>query len=126
MNRAESNRLRCRAHSVVCRAKNAGLLPRFDSTVLCVDCGVQATEYDHRDYFKPLDVVPVCHPCNIKRGPAYPFTVESPNDPLLDGEPMIANLNWEYDGLTQRLVEVPCASRYWRKRDAKLHAEMFL
>jgi len=36
----------------------------------CVDCGRQATEYDHRDYRKPLEVEPVCRSCNRKRGPA--------------------------------------------------------
>lgn len=37
---------------------------------LCVDCGKQAFDYDHRDYLKPLDVVPVCRGCNVRRGPA--------------------------------------------------------
>ena len=36
----------------------------------CVDCGANAFCYDHRDYSKPLDVVPVCRKCNFKRGPA--------------------------------------------------------
>jgi hypothetical protein len=35
----------------------------------CVDCGLNAFCYDHRDYDKPLDVVPVCRKCNFKRGP---------------------------------------------------------
>jgi hypothetical protein len=35
----------------------------------CADCGRQASEYDHRDYSKPLEVEPVCHPCNLRRGP---------------------------------------------------------
>jgi hypothetical protein len=26
--------------------------------------------YDHRDYNQPLQVEPVCSPCNISRGPA--------------------------------------------------------
>lgn len=39
----------------------------------CADCGRGATEYDHRDYTKPLEVEPVCHPCNIRRGPGYPY-----------------------------------------------------
>ena len=38
--------------------------------LLCVDCGDQAHDYDHRDYSKPLDVVPVCRSCNLRRGPA--------------------------------------------------------
>lgn len=36
--------------------------------LICKDCGCQASEYDHRDYNKPLDVDPVCGPCNTKRG----------------------------------------------------------
>jgi len=26
----------------------------------CVDCGKDAKAYEHRDYTKPIDVVPVC------------------------------------------------------------------
>lgn len=33
----------------------------------CVDCDNQATVYEHRDYNRPLDVVPTCRPCNGKR-----------------------------------------------------------
>ena len=36
----------------------------------CADCNGPATEYEHRDYGKPLDVVPICRRCNIRRGPA--------------------------------------------------------
>lgn len=39
----------------------------------CVDCGDPAERYDHRDYNKPLDVVPVCSSCNLIRGPALPL-----------------------------------------------------
>jgi hypothetical protein len=40
----------------------------------CMDCGVPATCYDHRDYNKPLDVQPVCSRCNTLRGSAIPTT----------------------------------------------------
>ncbi len=43
---------------------------RSPKKLRCVDCGRRATEYDHRSYTRPLDVVPVCHVCNIQRGPA--------------------------------------------------------
>lgn len=43
---------------------------RKPSEFQCTDCDVQATEYDHRDYNKPLDVAPVCHKCNLRRGRA--------------------------------------------------------
>ena len=36
----------------------------------CVDCGKQASEYDHRDYDKPEQIEPVCASCNRKRGSA--------------------------------------------------------
>ena len=36
----------------------------------CVDCGVPAQCYDHRDYNHPLSVEPVCFTCNVRRGSA--------------------------------------------------------
>lgn len=42
-------------------------MPRARS-LACVDCGRLASEYDHRDYSKPLHVEPVCGACNAKRG----------------------------------------------------------
>lgn len=39
----------------------------------CTDCASPATDYDHRDYTKPIEVVPVCHRCNILRGPGAPY-----------------------------------------------------
>jgi hypothetical protein len=50
----------------------SGELPALDGTVTCVDCGAPASSYDHRSYFHPLDVDPVCRICNAKRGPALP------------------------------------------------------
>jgi hypothetical protein len=59
------------ATAMVNAAVLVGLLPRVrGGNIACTDCGKPATEYDHRDYGKPLDVQPVCHSCNIKRGPA--------------------------------------------------------
>lgn len=54
-------------------AVSLGLLPKLDGSVPCIDCGKPATDYDHRDYNKPLDVEPTCRSCNIKRGPAIPL-----------------------------------------------------
>jgi hypothetical protein len=48
--------------------KNGKLAPV--KTLSCVDCGNTAQCYDHRDYGKPLDVVPVCRKCNFRRGSA--------------------------------------------------------
>lgn len=39
----------------------------------CADCDARATQWDHRDYRKPLDVEAVCDPCNRKRPPALPL-----------------------------------------------------
>jgi hypothetical protein len=55
------------------QAIQKGVLLPLDGAVLCVDCGESATEYDHRDYAKPLEVDPVCGRCNRKRGPALNF-----------------------------------------------------
>ena len=55
--------------------KNGNLAPV--KTLVCVDCGSQAQCYDHRDYNKPLDVVPVCRKCNFRRGSAKPLTLEA-------------------------------------------------
>ena len=57
-------------HGAVNTAIKKGLLPKLDGSTPCSDCGKPATEYDHRDYEKPLAVEPVCHSCNLKRGPA--------------------------------------------------------
>lgn len=57
------------AHRIVSDAIKRGELdhPR---TLVCADCSKPATDYDHRDYSKPLDVQPVCRSCNKLRGPA--------------------------------------------------------
>ncbi len=57
------------AHLAVAKARKDGTLAS-PSSKICADCGSQASQYDHRDYSKPLDVVPVCKRCNSRRGPA--------------------------------------------------------
>jgi hypothetical protein len=57
------------AHKAVYRAVVRGELAPATS-LPCTDCGQQATDYDHRDYRKPLDVQPVCRRCNGLRGTA--------------------------------------------------------
>lgn len=59
------------ARYTVSVAVKKGVLPKVTS-MLCVDCGVQAEHYDHRDYNQPLVVHPVCRSCNAKRGIAIP------------------------------------------------------
>ena len=56
------------AHVAVGKAVQAGLLPKLDGSIPCVDCGAPAVNYDHRDYLRPLDVHPVCRSCNWRRG----------------------------------------------------------
>jgi transcriptional regulator with XRE-family HTH domain len=68
--RIETNKHK--AHQWVKQAIRDGYLPK-PSTLTCQDCGASAQVYDHRDYNRPLDVDPVCHACNINRGPAVPF-----------------------------------------------------
>lgn len=59
-----------RAHNKVWTAIWQGKLPHLGRVyVACVDCGGEATQYDHRDYLKPLEVDPVCRSCNKRRGP---------------------------------------------------------
>ncbi len=65
----ERNAVAVRAISLVARAVKKGLMPKAKECV-CVDCGLPAFDHDHRDYLKPLDVVPVCRGCNQRRGPA--------------------------------------------------------
>lgn len=59
------------AQGEVAKARRKGVLadPR---SLACADCGGAATEYDHRDYNKPLSVEPVCRGCNVRRGKAIP------------------------------------------------------
>lgn len=64
-----------RAGHMVRAAIELGLLPPLESCK-CVDCGDPAKFYDHRDYGRPLEVDPVCHGCNVRRGPAkHPIAV---------------------------------------------------
>jgi hypothetical protein len=58
--------------AIAAEVRSGRMLPA--SAHECVDCGEAASDYDHRDYGKPLEVDPVCHPCNIKRGSAKPVS----------------------------------------------------
>ena len=54
------------ARKAISMAIRRGDLPRV-STCDCVDCGIQAAEYHHEDYSKPLEVEPLCKKCHVKR-----------------------------------------------------------
>lgn len=68
------------AISIVHKEIREGRMPP-PSDFCCVDCGRVAREYDHRDYGRPLDVQPVCLPCNVRRGPGRPAWYVRPDDP---------------------------------------------
>lgn len=65
------DRLVARAQTDVSAAIKRGLLAPPE-TRLCADCGLTAECYDHRNYYEPLKVAPVCQRCNILRGPGSP------------------------------------------------------
>lgn len=65
--RAHKNGRREAATAVAKAIKEGKLRPAKEFA--CVDCGIPAREYDHRDYSQPLQVEPVCARCNCKRGP---------------------------------------------------------
>ena len=67
---ARQKALRAPAKREVGRAIREGRLPRLTGVIPCVDCGKPAQIYEHRNYAKPLDVVPACRSCNALRGPA--------------------------------------------------------
>lgn len=60
-----------RARRILNSAIYQGFLPPA-KIFKCEDCGNKAEHYDHRDYSKPLEVVPVCKACNNKRGKGIP------------------------------------------------------
>lgn len=59
--------------AVAIGVRHGHLTSLLANEIACVDCGVRATQYDHRDYTKPLEVEPVCRKCNKARGPAAPL-----------------------------------------------------
>lgn len=66
------DRLRARAQNDVTAAIKRGLLLPPEQCK-CKDCGATAECYDHRNYYKPLEVEPVCLACNVRRGPGFPL-----------------------------------------------------
>ncbi len=70
--RAVRRRVQAAACNALHIARNSGAID-WATAHTCVDCGAPASDWDHRDYDKPLDVVPVCRRCNVLRGPAKQF-----------------------------------------------------
>ena len=67
------------AASVVNKAVRNGILAPV-ATLICVDCGKPAQCYEHRDYNKPLEVVPTCKSCNTRRGRAIYLNQSGSNE----------------------------------------------
>ncbi len=86
ISREEYKILQAEAARAVAKAVRSGVLPQIngDAIVQCVDCGLPANGYDHRDYRKPLDVEPVCSSCNAYRGPALPWRPPPPQQPTIE------------------------------------------
>lgn len=79
-------------------------LPKADGQK-CVDCGKRAFHYDHRHYSKPLDVVPVCRTCNMKRGPALDIADVIRNGIHYAPEPVSKPVETPYGDLDADLAE---------------------
>lgn len=79
-----------KATSKVQSAVARGILPKIDGSISCMDCGKPARCYDHRDYLKPLEVDPVCHKCNKKRGRAKNHIPK--REPRINGYGIFAGL----------------------------------
>jgi len=63
--------LRVKARYFAMYAVKLGLFPPA-TYFECSDCGDRANCYDHRNYYKPLAVDPVCKGCNSRRGVGFP------------------------------------------------------
>ena len=57
---------KCQAREKVRYRWKKGYIPK-PTDCICAHCNAQAQEYHHEDYSKPLDVIPLCKPCHIKR-----------------------------------------------------------
>lgn len=84
--RFKRNSMITRMSQKVQKAIAAGRIPPI-SGQSCVDCGAKAMIYDHRDYSRPLDVVPVCVRCNALRGPAKQKLLTRKHPPLAPLKP---------------------------------------
>ena len=71
MNKLDRTKLGNNARNQVSNAICKGKLPP-PTELKCVDCGDDAECYDHRDYYQPLSVEPVCMRCNSNRPQAIP------------------------------------------------------
>lgn len=115
------DKARQRCGAIVSRAKKLGILAAPEFTQ-CVDCNAEASAYDHRDYRRPLWVFPVCGHCNIKRGPALPFSRKW--EPKKDGYETASvavsegvlrakrSLDNYVSAIAKRRIKISCIRRY--------------
>ena len=101
LSKDEYQKLRLQCTAKFRYAKKHGRIKPITESTKCVDCGKPAEMYDHRDYYKPLEVNPVCRTCNTKRGPAYPYC-ENWNKPRAGNE---AEIESEIDYGVPLLIE---------------------
>jgi len=78
----------------------------------CVDCGGPASQYDHRDYGRPLDVIPVCRRDNLRRGPAIPKRL-TPEDVVARISSLALHHRWtSRANIAAKLSRWPALSRH--------------
>ena len=67
-----TRQIRFKAYETLRLAILRGDIQPLDENSVCVDCGDHAVAYEHRNYFYPLTVDPVCVSCNQARGEGFP------------------------------------------------------
>lgn len=82
------------AHAAVSMAIKKGTL-ESPKAFICEDCDKTATDYDHRDYGKPLEVAPVCRSCNLLRGRALPKRWLPDEAALFTRQQVIKSCDWK-------------------------------
>jgi len=103
MAKMDPHKLRSVARDKFQRARYRGLVPPV-VYFLCVDCGDPATEYEHRDYRRYMDVEPVCDSCNKRRGPGEPRTDSEPVEVMWwfdSDEKAMTQVDFEFDKKTR-------------------------
>lgn len=82
------------AHAAVAQAIKKGAL-KSPKEFPCRDCGAPATDYDHRDYGKPLKVQAVCRSCNLLRGRAVPKLWLPEDAALFTRQQVMKSCDWK-------------------------------
>ena len=123
MKLSQYRKLQQEAHRQVKKAIIDGRLPKIIASTVCKDCGKMAQEYDHRDYEKPLEVEPVCHFCNMKRGAALPPVTDYDHIPKVAIDRNMENFKtcnrcgheWFSRAKNGPQQCAHCRSKYWNK-----------